>query len=222
MIISELVRHLARELRISETELQSHADNLEEAGMLAGDDISKATVMLIAAATGEGEGGIAERVKVRANMNMIETTLAFRDEKTEVRRPAEYQDAEEEQDALRRTFAGFVRIHLFREVSGSLVMDTLLGLDDGAPNGRILSISLSRSRPIGIVEVGSKEYGPQLPATETTLFANIPRSVFENGAIVEIPELIPGMENTAVINGDALSAIAVLIRAAKGQEVAAA
>ncbi len=222
MKTSELVRHLARELRLPETELQSHADKLDSAGMLDGDDISRSVVLMIAAATGEGEGGIAERVKTRANMNMVETTLAFRDEKTEVRRPPEYQDAEEEQEALRRPFAGFVRDHLLREVSGSLVMDTLFGLDDGAPNGRILSISLSRSRPIGIVEVGSKKYGPQLPGTETTLFADIPRSVFETGAIVDIPELIPGMERTAVINGDALSAIAVLIRADKGQASTAA
>ena len=100
----------------------------------------------------------------------------------------------------------------------SLVMDHLRG----DTNGRVLSISLSRSRPVGIVEVGSKKYGPPLPGTETTLFANIPKSVIESGAIVEIPELIPGLENTAAINGDALSAIAVLIRADKGQGVAAA
>ena len=220
MITSELVRHLARELRIPDAELQSHAEKLDLVGMLDGDDISKATVLLIAAATGEGEGGIVERVKARANMNMVETTLAFRDEKTEVRRPAEYQDAEEEQEAQDRTFAGFVRVHLFWDVHGGHIMDLRHG---GVPGGgRIVSISLSRSRPVGIVEVGSKKYGQPLPGTETTLFANIPRSVFETGATVEIPELIPGMENTTVINGDALSAIAVLIRADKGQGVAAA
>ena len=208
MITSELVRHLARELRISEPELQSHADNLDIVGMLDGDDISRATVLLIAAATGEGEGGIAERVKVRANMNMAETTLAFRDERTEARPPAEYQDAEEQPEAI--PFAGFVRGRLLRDVNCDLL------------NGRVLSISLSRSRPVGIVEVALKGNGRTPSGIETTLFADIPKSVFETGETVDIPELIPGLENTAAINGDALSAIAVLIRAGQGQRVAAA
>ncbi len=207
MITSELVRHISRELHFSETELQGHAEKLEITGMLDGDDISRATVLLIAAATGDGAGGIADRVKVRADMNVAETTLAFRDGKTEVRRCAvsEYQDAEEE--PLCRPFGGFVRDQLQRDVNGH------------PPYGRILSISLSRSRPVGIVETASK-YRETPPAIEITLFADIPRSLLESGATVEIPELITGMEATTIINGDVLQAVSVLIRADK--EVAAA
>ena len=68
--------------------------------------------------------------------------------------------------------------------------------------------------------MASKMRAGILPGTETTLFADIPVSVFETGEIVEIPELIPGMEATTIINGDVLQAVSVLIRADK--EAAAA
>ncbi len=80
--------------------------------------------------------------------------------------------------------------------------------------GHNRSISISRSRPIGIVEM-ALEANPA-NSVGTALFADIPKSVFETGKTANIPELIPGMETVATINGAVVDAMAVLIRADYG------
>ncbi len=205
MITSELVRHLARELRIPETELQAHADKLDSAGMLDGDDISKAAVLLIAAATGDGDGGIVERVKARADMYMAETNTVYPDGEDAIRASKATGDGADDHAEARerscRPFGEFVRDMVRRQMNGQL------------RNGRIVSISVSQSRPIGIIELacGTK----YTDGVGTALFADIPKSVFETGKTANIPELITGMETVATINGDVVDAMAVLIRADK-------
>ena len=208
MITSELVRHLARELHIPEAELQSHADNLEEAGMLAGDDISKATVLLIAAATGDGEGGIVERVKARAGMNIASANVTIHDGEDTIRsdRTSELLKLADDEDALLcRPFGKFVEDTLRTHVL------------NGAQPGDIASISVSRGRPIGIFEMVVRENDRATTGAGTVLYADIPKSVFETGETVHIPELTPGMETVTTINGAVVDALAVLIRADKAQ-----
>jgi len=209
MTTSELVRHLARELRISKTELQFHADKLEEAGMLAGDDISRSVVLMIAAATGDGEGGIVDRVKARMDMNMAETDTTSKEGEETMRRSstagyiAKSAADDDARKTLCRPFGKYVRDMVWKQADGQL------------HDGGIVSISISRTRPVGIVELACRT--KYMDGVGTTLFADISKSVFETGETAHIPELTPGMETVTTINGAVVDALAVLIRADKAQ-----
>jgi len=205
MKTNEMVRHLARELHIPETELQGHADKLDSAGMLDGDDIARAAVLLIAAATGEGEGGIADRVKVRADMNVAETDIISRLEGGTVR-------TDRTQDYFGTLPAGAKSFlcKTFGEFIGGVLQSRM---DGGEMPRHNRSISISRSRPIGIVEM-ALEADPA-NSVGTAIFTDIPKSVFETGKTASIPELIMGMETVVTINGAVVDAMAVLIRADK-------
>ena len=146
-------------------------------------------------------------------MNMAETDTTSKEGEETMRRSstagyiAKSAADDDARKTLCRPFGKYVRDMVWKQADGQL------------HDGGIVSISISRTRPVGIVELAY--HGKYMDGVGTALFADIPKSVFETGETVHIPELIPGMETVTTINGAVVDALAVLIRADKGQEAAA-
>ena len=148
MKTDELVTRLARELGIPEDEL--HADKLEKAGLLGNSLSVAAANLLIAAAL--GEGGIVKRVQVWSDMLIGEHNLSNIPEKgmkipLNVERGVEWSE---------------VRTARFSDILTCIIGVTRNGgvpfYFDEAPE-HIQAITISRSRPMAILELVDRDTG---------------------------------------------------------------